>query len=123
MTRAHAAPDHPAAAASRAEELFERLATDYLGRPGVIAGTGFGGNAGLRLHGRIFAMVVRGRLVVKLPAARATALVGSRAAELFETAPGRVMRQWVTVSTSQESAWSMLIAEAFECASSARLCG
>lgn len=71
MTRAHAAPGHPPAAASLAVELFERLAADYLGGPGVTAGTGFGGNSGLRLEGRICAMTVRGRLVVKLAAEQA----------------------------------------------------
>ena len=52
------------------EGQFERLAARFLGDPAIIAGTGFGANPGLRVRNRIFAMLVRGQLVVKLPKAR-----------------------------------------------------
>jgi hypothetical protein len=98
--------------------IFENLAARYLERPGVISGTGFGSNPGLRLNGRIFAMAVRGSLVVKLPATRAADLVAAGTARPFETAPGRVMREWVSIDPGTEAEWSDLMEEAFRFAAS-----
>ena len=47
------------AAEQEAQELFERIAERYLEQPGVSRGTGFGSSAGLRVGGRIFAMLDR----------------------------------------------------------------
>ena len=59
------------------EERFEDLVGELLGCPGVTPpsrGSGFGRSA-LRWEKKIFAMLVRGRLVVKLPAPRVDTLV------------------------------------------------
>jgi hypothetical protein len=54
------------------EERFEGLVDEFTGRPGITppGATGGFGRAALRVHGRIFAMFVRGQLVLKLPRAR-----------------------------------------------------
>jgi hypothetical protein len=104
----------------QAEDSFARLAADYLRLPGVMSGTGFGAGTGLRLDGRIFAMTVRGTLVVKLPAERVATLVATGTGRPFETAPGRRMREWLSVPTDREAAWPALVAEAFELASASR---
>ncbi|CAN5313812.1 hypothetical protein BH20ACT24_BH20ACT24_24460 [soil metagenome] len=49
------------------EELFESLAVALLAEPGVSQGTGFGRSPGLRVGGKVFAMLVKGELVAKLP--------------------------------------------------------
>lgn len=97
-----------------AEAIFEEITAPYCGVVGVTTGTGFGSNAGLRVGGRIFAMLVRGALVVKLPRQRAADLVATGDAAPFETAPGRVMREWVAVAPERAAAWSGHVAEAFE---------
>jgi TfoX/Sxy family transcriptional regulator of competence genes len=100
--------------AGEAEEAFDRIARRFLGEPGVTEGTGFGSNPGLRVGGRIFAMVSRGGLVVKLPKERVDELVASGAAERFDAGKGRPMKEWITVSLRDGRRWNGLAAEAFE---------
>ena len=64
------------AGAVRPDERDEDLIDELVGTAGVTpprGGGGFGRSA-LRYQGKIFAMLVRGRLVVKLPARRVEAL-------------------------------------------------
>jgi hypothetical protein len=56
--------DQPAPAA---EKLFDSIIRSELGKPRASADTGFGNNKGLRISGKIYAIPVRGQLVVKLP--------------------------------------------------------
>ena len=93
---------------------FDRIAERYLPLPGVTEGTGFGGNAGLRVGGKIFAMVVRGALVVKLPRERVDSLVGAGAAERFSPGTGRVMKEWISVGADHLDEWDGFVAEAFD---------
>lgn len=98
---------------SPSEAAFERIATEYKPKPDVTTGTGFGGNPGLRVGGKIFAMLVRDELVVKLPRLRAEAITSSGAGAPFDPGHGRRMREWVSVPISREADWTDLVAEAF----------
>jgi hypothetical protein len=89
--------------------MFDEVANDLLGEPGVDEGTGFGTNPGLRVGGKIFAMEVRGKLVVKLPAERCQALV-AEGAEPFVVGKRR-MREWVAVEPGVHD-WRALAREA-----------
>jgi hypothetical protein len=95
------------------EAQFEALARDFLARPGVEAGTGFGGSPGLRVDGRIFAMLVRDRLVVKLPADRCRPLCEAGVAEPLAVGK-RVMKEWVEVTAEDPRTWRELAADAHE---------
>ncbi len=64
--------------------------------PGVTTGRMFG-SEGLKVGKQIFAMEVRGRLVVKISAARAAELREAGVAEAFDPGHGRPMKQWVAV--------------------------
>lgn len=84
-------------------------------RPGVAVGAGrkkgFGASA-LAVNGRIFAMLASGdRFVVKLPKARVESLVATGAGRRFETAPGRIMKEWLVVAETHDD-WLALAEEA-----------
>jgi len=74
-------------------------------------GRKFGSN-GLRVNGKLFAMLVRGSLVVKLPKARVDALVGEGRGTPFDPGHGRRMKEWVTVAPGAAD-WVDLAREAW----------
>jgi hypothetical protein len=68
----------------------------------------------LRFNGKIFAMLRRGRLVVKLPAARVDALVGAGSGVRFEANKGTPFKEWLSLDPQSGLAWSALAREALE---------
>lgn len=99
-------------ATRRAHEIFDPIAADYLGRPGVDIGPMFG-SEGLRIRGKVFAFVgYRGGLVVKVPEARAADLVATGDVERMVMRE-RPMREWLLVDAEHAPLWPGLVAEAF----------
>jgi hypothetical protein len=94
------------------EQLWEPIARDQLAKRGVTRGTGFGTNEGLRVSGKIFAMLVRGELVVKLPRDRVDELVDAGAARRFDAGKGRPMREWASVPAGASRRWRGIVEEA-----------
>jgi hypothetical protein len=98
------------------DERFERLGAAVAGRPGVTlpgetAGRGFGADA-LKVSGAIFAMLSRGRLVVKLPGSRVAELIAAGTGLPFDAGKGRPMKEWVAVSDADDATWLSLAEEA-----------
>jgi hypothetical protein len=91
---------------------FDELTARYLGAPAISMGTGFGSNPGLRTHGRIFAMLVRDELVVKLPKDRVDELVAAGAGTNFDPGHGRLMREWLSIPGDADLDWAQLADEA-----------
>jgi hypothetical protein len=63
----------------------------------VTRGKMFSSSNVLSVNGKIFAMLVRGKLVVKLPKPRVAALVAARAGTHFDPGHGRLMTQWISI--------------------------
>lgn len=96
---------------------WDRLVADMLAGGNATYGNEGGprrafGSTSLKTDGRIFAMLVRGRLVVKLPAARVTQLVEDGAGERFDPGKGRVQKEWLSVFAEHEGTWRALADEA-----------
>ena len=73
------------------------------------------GSSGLKVHGRIFAMLVRDRLVVKLPRRRVDALVNDAEGERFDPRhDGRLLQEWLVLAPSSDLDWLSLAREALE---------
>ena len=105
-----------------ADTLFEQLVSRFsadaeVTLPSEGKGRPFGASA-LKLDNKIFAMLTKGELVVKLPRHRVDELVASGPGEPFDTGGGRVMKEWVTVSPAHGDAWEELAREAREFAAS-----
>jgi hypothetical protein len=96
------------------EEQFEELVAGYAGLPDVVppgAGSGFASQA-LRYRRKIFAMFVRGQLVVKLPKARVDELVGAGEGVRFDANKGTPMKEWLALAPESGMAWRPLADEA-----------
>jgi hypothetical protein len=74
-------------------------------------GRRFGAQA-LRRHGRIFAMLSRGCLVVKLPRARIDELVAAGSGVRFDAGKGTPMKEWFMLAPDSDLPWAELAREA-----------
>jgi hypothetical protein len=77
------------------------------GRPGRT----FGSN-GLKVNGKLFALFTQGTLVLKLPKERVAALVDEGLGKCFDPGHGRLMKEWLTV-TSPKASWVALAKQAY----------
>jgi hypothetical protein len=66
---------------------------------------------GLKVNGKIFAMLVNGKFVAKLPKERVDELVRRGKGEHFDPGHGRLMKEWVTLG-SEAGWWPELAREA-----------
>ena len=102
-------------------ERYEDLVDELVGLAGVTppqGGRGFGRSA-VRFNGKIVVMFVRGRLVLKLPHARVTALVDAGHGVRFDANKGTPMREWLNLDPESDQPWLPLAREALEFAGGA----
>jgi hypothetical protein len=99
-----------------AQQRFAELVDNLQAEPGVTppaGGRGFGRSA-VRFDGRIFAMLVRDTLVVKLPSTRVDELVALGNGVRFDAHKGTPMKEWLSVDPSLDLDWTALAREALE---------
>jgi hypothetical protein len=96
---------------SRYHDLVRKM-TGRVGVTHITEGKGFGSSGQLKVQGRIFAMLVRGELVLKLPRARIDELVEAGEGTRFDAGKGRPMREWFALSPTSPKRWLPLAEEA-----------
>jgi hypothetical protein len=89
---------------------FAPVVDAFAADPDVTAGRMMA-SFGLKVNDKIFAMVVKGMLVVKLPKSRVDDMVSSGAGEHLETGQGRKMKEWIAVRG--DAGWVDLAREAY----------
>jgi hypothetical protein len=97
------------------ESKYEDLTKHFASRRDVIRiseGRGFGSSGQLKVDGRIFAMLVRGELVLKLPKRRVDELVARGHGRHFDAGKGKPMREWFVLSATSRQGWTPLAEEA-----------
>src|SRR3982750_2654151 len=96
---------------SLAENLYSSLVENFLQVEDVTLGSpgkkGFGSSA-LQVNNKIFAMLSRGRFVVKLPRQRVNELVMSDKGQHFDPGHGRLMKEWLVVDSISQDEWLTL---------------
>jgi len=101
---------------SKPEDRYQDLVDGLIGTDGVTpprGGSGFGRSA-LRFQNKIFAMFVRGRLVVKLPAERVEELIAAGEGVHFDANKGTPMREWLSLDPGSGRPWLALATEALD---------
>ena len=94
------------------EDRYDALVDALTEQPGVTPPSEGGkfGSAGLKVNGKIFAMLVRGEFVVKLPRKRVTELVSAGQGRNFDANRGRPLAEWFV--GNPECDWQQLAQEA-----------
>jgi hypothetical protein len=99
-----------------ASERWETLVAALLAEGSATYGNDGGarrafGSTSLKTGGKIFAMLVKDRLVVKLSAGRVEELVAQGAGERFDPGHGRIQKEWLAVHGSDPAQWRALATE------------
>jgi TfoX/Sxy family transcriptional regulator of competence genes len=107
------------------EQRYARMAKQLLDNPGVTRSSDLPrskrfGSAELMVNNKIFAILVKGRLVVKLPRQRVEELIAAKQGERFDPGHGRLMKEWITVDPSATEKWLRLAKEAMQYVASKR---
>jgi hypothetical protein len=103
------------------QQRYEDLVDEFTGLDGVLpppGGSGFGRSV-LRYRRKIFAMLVRGQLVVKLPGERVDELVAGGHGERFDANQGTRIKEWFNLDPESGLAWPALAREALDFARAA----
>jgi hypothetical protein len=93
------------------EELFRAVAAYHGDILNSESKRGFGSGA-LKVNGKIFASLTKGRLLLKLPAAAVDDLIASNKGERFSIGLNRAKREWVTIGPSDTKTWIALSKQA-----------
>jgi TfoX/Sxy family transcriptional regulator of competence genes len=69
------------------------------------------GSTSLKTNGKIFAMIVKDRLVVKLDRRRVDELVEAGKGQRFDPGHGRLQKEWLDIDSASDDVWLDLATE------------
>ena len=97
------------------EELFNSFTKSFVSDPKISQSKMFG-SPGLKINGKVFAFLMKGKLVLKLPKEKVNDLITAREGKPFGHifAPNnfRPMKEWVEVLSDDEKVWLKLARKA-----------
>jgi TfoX/Sxy family transcriptional regulator of competence genes len=111
--KASKAKADPAASAAAVEPAFAPIVAAFANDPAVSRRRMFSSESVLSVGGKIFVMMVRGKLVLKLPEARVDELVAKGKGTHFDPGHGRLMKEWLSL-TGSKPPWLELSREAYQ---------
>ena len=98
-----------------ADELFDDVAKSFVSDPKISQSKMFG-SPGLKINGKVFAFLMKGKLILKLPKEEVDELIAANGGKPFGHmfAPGnfRPMKEWVEVLSDDEKVWLKLAMKA-----------
>jgi hypothetical protein len=89
------------------EALFRAVVAHHADAVDLEPKRGFGSRA-LKVDGKIFASLSKGRLLLKLPEGDVERLVASKQGERFSTGAARTKKEWVTIGPCDAATWIAL---------------
>ena len=93
--------------------MLERSNATYGADESLGARRAFGATS-LKANGKIFAMLVKDKLVVKLPRKRVDELVDAGVGERFDPGHGRIQKQWLSIFSQEPGEWLDLATQSEE---------
>jgi hypothetical protein len=103
---------------SNPEELYakivEAMLSNFSDVTSDVSRKKFGSSGELKIYNKIFAMLSKGNLVVKLPHQRVDELIASGKGNRFDLSHGRIMKEWLTMEPTSKKEWLHLVKEAME---------
>jgi hypothetical protein len=99
----------PKAKTETAEAAYAKLAAFFLKEKGVSQSDKFG--KGLRANDKVFAMLVKGELVVKLSEADVAKFIADKTGKPFMHGK-KVMKEWLIVAETNFAAWKKIAVKA-----------
>ena len=97
------------------EELFDIITKAFISNPKISQSKMFG-SPGLKISGKVFAFLTKGRLVLKLPKKQVDVLVatkeGKHFGHMFAPRNFRPMKEWVALELASKDGWLRLAEEA-----------
>src|SRR3989475_11281520 len=96
-----------------ADPRFEKVGACYANDPHVKRRRMLSSENVLSVNSKIFAMLNKGRFVLKLPKERVDQLARQRVGVNWGPGPGRLMKEWVAIESPKPS-WVELAREAYE---------
>lgn len=95
------------------EDVFQAITKTLLKDRNVSIAKMFGA-PGLRVGGKVFATLYKGKLVLKLSSDRVGELMKSGQGALFDPGHGRVSKEWVALGPRSRDKWATYVREAKE---------